>query len=314
MALPEDFGKIYGSTSTGGLTPISDVNYAKGWEFVGSTPPTKNDFSYLQNLSDLKSQWLYANKLQRTDPFGDIKSDGESAVSAALSNLGLIDSSGYSGRLIGAPKIITTSGTYTPTAGCKLAIVELVGAGGGGGGCWLADSVGASAGGGGGSGGYSMLIVLNPVTTAVTIGLGGTQGPVSLNATPPDGSPGGDTSFGSLATAKGGFGGLSTAWAVATGSSDTACTDGGGGALSGTGDIALPGNAGYRGQQLTRNGSSGNGAPSKLGSGGFRSRGISGTLSLPKYGGGGIGNYRASNVTYPGTDGANGVCIVWEYF
>lgn len=89
MALPADFSKIFGSTATGGLTPIGDVNYAKGWEFVGSNPPTKNDFSYLQNLSDMKSQWLYANKLQRTDPFGDIKSDGEGAVSAARSNLGL---------------------------------------------------------------------------------------------------------------------------------------------------------------------------------------------------------------------------------
>lgn len=89
MALPADFNKIYGSTATGGLTPISDVNYAKGWEFVGSNPPTKNDFSYLQNLSDLKSQWLYSNKLQRSDPFGDIKSDGPWAVSAALSNLGI---------------------------------------------------------------------------------------------------------------------------------------------------------------------------------------------------------------------------------
>lgn len=59
MALPEDFNKIYGSTATGGLTPISDVNYAKGWEFVGSNPPTKNDFSYLQHVSDLKSQYLY---------------------------------------------------------------------------------------------------------------------------------------------------------------------------------------------------------------------------------------------------------------
>lgn len=89
MALPADFNKIFGSTATGGLTPIGDVNYAKGWEFVGSNPPTKNDFSYLQNLSDLKSQWLYSNKLQRTDPFGDIKADGSSAIAAALSNLGL---------------------------------------------------------------------------------------------------------------------------------------------------------------------------------------------------------------------------------
>lgn len=59
MALPADFNKIFGSTATGGLTPISDVNYAKGWEFVGSNPPTKNDFSYLQHVSDLKSRYLY---------------------------------------------------------------------------------------------------------------------------------------------------------------------------------------------------------------------------------------------------------------
>lgn len=89
MALPADFSKIYGSTATGGLTPISSVNYAKGWEFVGSNPPTKNDFSYLQNLSDLKSQWLYSNKLQRTNPFGDIASDGSAAIATALANLGL---------------------------------------------------------------------------------------------------------------------------------------------------------------------------------------------------------------------------------
>ena len=92
MALPADFSKIFGSAATGGLTPIGDVNYAKGWEFVGSNPPTKNDFSYLQNLSDLKSQWLYNNKLQRSDPFGDIKSDGAAAIAAALSNLGLGES------------------------------------------------------------------------------------------------------------------------------------------------------------------------------------------------------------------------------
>ena len=103
MALPEDFNKIYGSTATGGLTPIGDVNYAKGWEFVGSNPPTKNDFSYLQNLSDLKSQWLYSNKLQRTDPFGDIKADGAAAIATALANLGL----GVAAKL----NVGTTSGT-----------------------------------------------------------------------------------------------------------------------------------------------------------------------------------------------------------
>lgn len=87
MALPADFEKIFGSTFTGGIVPISDVNYSKGWEYVGGNPPTKNDFSYLQNFSDLKSQWLYANKLQRSNPFGDIFSDG--TTSTARTNLGL---------------------------------------------------------------------------------------------------------------------------------------------------------------------------------------------------------------------------------
>lgn len=102
MALPEDFSKIYGSTATGGLTPINDVNYAKGWEFVGSNPPTKNDFSYLQNLSDLKSQWLYLNKLQRENPFGDIKSDG--AVQTALENLGLGEIASVTDIQAGTPR------------------------------------------------------------------------------------------------------------------------------------------------------------------------------------------------------------------
>lgn len=59
MALPADFSKIFASTATGGITPPTDVNYAKGWEWIGANPPEKNDFNYLQNLSDLKSKWLY---------------------------------------------------------------------------------------------------------------------------------------------------------------------------------------------------------------------------------------------------------------
>lgn len=116
MALPADFNKIYGSTATGGLTPIGDVNYAKGWEFVGSNPPTKNDFSYLQNLSDLKSQWLYLNKLQRGNPFGDIKSDG--AVQTALGNLGLGGIASVTDIQAGTPrKLIDADGLrkYLPT-------------------------------------------------------------------------------------------------------------------------------------------------------------------------------------------------------
>lgn len=131
MALPADFNKIYGSTATGGLTPISDVNYAKGWEFVGSNPPTKNDFSYLQNLSDLKSQWLYSNKLQRTDPFGDIKADGAGAVSAALANLGLGTAAKRNvdaGIINGIPDMSSFRGSLAGNGYIK---IPIIGSGGG---------------------------------------------------------------------------------------------------------------------------------------------------------------------------------------
>lgn len=235
-------------------------------------------------------------------------------VPALLQYLGLVDSSGFGGRLAGGRKVITVSGTYIPTPGCKLAFCELVGGGGGGGGCYLADSSGASAGGGGGSGGYSFFIFLNPVPTAVTIGSGGGMGVIAANATPANGTAGGDTTFGSLAKAKGGYGGLSAGWAVPVGTSDMACTDGGGGGVTGKGDYAICGNWGGRGLQLARNGSAGYGAPSKLGSGGHRTIGTSGEIIYPTFGGGGLGNYRASGNSFTGTDGANGVCIVWEYF
>ena len=49
---------------------------------AGTTPVGVVDW---EPQTDLKDQWLYSNKLQRTDPFGDIKSDG--TVAQALSNL-----------------------------------------------------------------------------------------------------------------------------------------------------------------------------------------------------------------------------------
>ncbi len=42
-----------------------------------------------------------------------------------LLNLGLSDSAGFVGRLIGPPKIFTSSGTYTPTPGTKKILIEV---------------------------------------------------------------------------------------------------------------------------------------------------------------------------------------------
>lgn len=205
MALPADFNKIFGSTATGGLTPIGDVNYAKGWEFVGSNPPTKNDFSYLQNLSDLKSQWLYSNKLQRADPFGDIKSDGASAITTALSNLGLGDASGYVGRLLKI-QVFTSSGTVTKTPGAKKWRIKCLGAGGGSSAAPATGSNEVSVSNGGGSGAYAEGIYdVSSITTASVVigsgGAGGTAGSIY-------GSDGGNSSVGSFISSPGGKAGL----------------------------------------------------------------------------------------------------------
>lgn len=291
MALPEDFSKIYGSTATGGLTPISDVNYAKGWEFVGSNPPTKNDFSYLQNLSDLKSQWLYSNKLQRADPFGDIKSDG--TVITALENLSLVDGSGVVGRLLNT-QVITSSGTYTPTPGTRKIKVILTG-GGGGGSSVIATSFSQTAfGGGGGSAATCIGIFdLEDISDfSVVIGAGGTAD-----------NPGGTSTFNGMSAGRGGSGsGVNTPSIGSGGAAGTATG----------GLINIHGGYGSDGQQGSYY-SFGNGAASFWGGGGRA--GSDNGIAAKAYGAGGGAAYDTafSGVLKSGGAGAPGVCVIEEF-
>jgi hypothetical protein len=107
---------------------------------------------------------------------------------------------------------------YQPSPGLITAVVECIGAGGGGGGALgqvddVAGSSGWALGGGGGSAGtyarsaIPAALVLGGVV--VTIGAGGTPGPVTQNTT---GGRGGTTSFGALVSAVGGLGGGSNVW------------------------------------------------------------------------------------------------------
>lgn len=291
MALPEDFSKIYGSTATGGLTPISDVNYAKGWEFVGSNPPTKNDFSYLQNLSDRKSEWLYSNKLQRTDPFGDIKSDG--TVKTALGNLGLVGDSGVVGRLINT-QVITSSGTYTPTPGTKKIKVILTG-GGGGGSSVIATSFSQTAFGGGGGSAATCIGIFDIEDISdfsVVIGSGGAKD-----------AAGGTSTFNGMSAGRGGGGnGVNTPSIGAGGAAGTATG----------GLINIHGGHGSDGQQGSYY-SFGNGAASFWGGGG-RSGSDNG-VAAKAYGAGGGAAYDTSfsGVLKSGGAGAPGVCVIEEF-
>lgn len=54
-----DFNKIWASTSP--LTPyaFTESNYKQGWNFVGSTPPSRQMWDAFMQNADEKSQWLY---------------------------------------------------------------------------------------------------------------------------------------------------------------------------------------------------------------------------------------------------------------
>lgn len=57
----DDFDKIWARTSP--LTPyqFSDSNYEQGWNFVGSTPPARQMWDYLQKQNDEKFKYLRDN-------------------------------------------------------------------------------------------------------------------------------------------------------------------------------------------------------------------------------------------------------------
>lgn len=64
MATP-DFSKVWASNSPLPEYTFSDADYVTGWDFVGSAPPTKNEFDAWFKLVDTKLNWLY-NQMQQT--------------------------------------------------------------------------------------------------------------------------------------------------------------------------------------------------------------------------------------------------------
>lgn len=60
-----DFSKVWASNSPLPEYTFSDADYLTGWDFVGSAPPTKNEFDAWFRLVDQKLNWLY-RQLQDT--------------------------------------------------------------------------------------------------------------------------------------------------------------------------------------------------------------------------------------------------------
>lgn len=60
-----DFSKVWASNSPLPAYTFSDSDYLTGWDFVGSAPPTKNEFDAFFKLVDEKLNYLYS-QLQDT--------------------------------------------------------------------------------------------------------------------------------------------------------------------------------------------------------------------------------------------------------
>jgi hypothetical protein len=205
----------------------------------------------------------------------------------------------------------TATGTYTPTAGTRAALIEGVGSGGGGGGADQNGLGGGGCGGGGGAGAYAKhwwSSVKDTLTYAVAIGALGTDGSAGNNA----GNAGGASQFAGVLALAGGLGGNSM-----VGSTFASYPEGGaGGAVTNGGNIVstqgVPGRPSNR--QSANVISSGAGASSPLGSGGV---GVTTTVASNNgtgYGAGGGGACALSFTSdQAGGDGTAGVFIVYEY-
>jgi hypothetical protein len=126
----------------------------------------------------------------------------------------------------------TSSGTWTKPANATFVMVEAWGAGGGGGGGRRGASGSTrGAGGGGGGGAYAYRLfkasdLASSISVAIGAGGAGGAGRTADSLGGFDGSAGGNTLFGSVLTAFGGFGG--------TGGTNSASTGGGGGGVLST--------------------------------------------------------------------------------
>lgn len=205
--------------------------------------------------------------------------------------------------------VITTSGTYTKSAGLKFLMVEGVGPGGGGGGAGITGAGQVAAGSGGGGGGWSSRLFTAAelgASVAMTIGAAGNGG-----TGPNPGTAGGTTSFGAFMTLNGGGGGTGTAAAAGN-----AFASGGNGTAASGGTFNSQGNDGFAGIFLgPATALGGQGAGSPYGSGGRVVVNTNGGNARGYGSGGGGGSRSPSNgAQATGGDGSAGMLLLTEYF
>jgi hypothetical protein len=215
-----------------------------------------------------------------------------------------------SGLLVAYTLIVATNAAWAPNAATRKIIVKCIGAGSGGQGC--SNTAGGDGGSSGGvAWGYTASV---SGTYAATVGAGGAGGAGS-GTTGSSGSVGVNTSFGSLATAKG---------ALIVGGSTARATNGGNGSITthdgepgGDGGGAGGTAAGGGGVPGGGGGGGGGDGGGKGGNGGISAvAGVAGSAGDANTGGGGGGGGGGGSgaATYAaGGAGADGVICVWEY-
>lgn len=208
--------------------------------------------------------------------------------------------------------IATGAGTWTPSAGCRAAYVELWGGGGQGGGAATSSST-CSVGGGGGGGAYAASLITGVSgTVSYSVGAGGSGG--AAGAT---GNNGGDTTWNTTTiVAKGGSGGA----VLAAGTSVLVQAGGAGGAAgSCTGDLKIDGSKGGKGTRDSGAiGFSGDGGAAAflgvvgaLGTGVVAGGTAGAAASSTAYGSGG-GGAATTTTQQAGGNGAGGMIRIWE--
>lgn len=213
----------------------------------------------------------------------------------------------------GTTQKFETTGTYTPSAGMKFVVVEVVGAGGGSGVVSATSATQTSTAGGGAAGSYAKGILTAAqigASQAITVGVGGVGGNISSG----NGATGGASSVGYLIVAPGG-GGSTAGVLVATTSSNLAPGGTPGAPATGGGILNNAGNQGQYGIVVLSNTLGGIGGNTPVGSGGSAGGASFTPTSGSGYGSGAGGpSNGVSSPVKNGVQGRNGVVILTEYF
>jgi hypothetical protein len=293
---------------------------------IGSASTT-NSLSILRSAS---GEWVHCD--DQTDEFGIFNRAGtpEGAIAADIGSLCTDTTNadlyikttdtvntGWSPFTLGGitdvvVQTFTANGTYTPTAGMVVCIVECLGGGGGGQSVGASNPRGGCIGGGGGAGEYRRgLYSASTIgaSQAITIGAGGGGG-----------ANGASTTFGSLITSNGG-GGISSP----SGNNNFNVSQGASGGSGGSGgNFNVIGQYGLPGVSLQNNVGvfcfGGSGANSPYGTGGIGPQLVSTTAASSNgvngsgFGSGGSGAASIEGgAAATGGSGTSGIVVVKEY-